>query len=212
MARTPGLRERKQAQVKRELYDSAIALFTEKGFEQTTVEEIAARVNVSRGTFFNYYGRKESVLLYYSEDLQLRVEAAIAARDPGTGPLDPLWEVLHIITETTAANREVVQMIYRHCPLDGGYLPGLTSARMRIFDLTTELVDEAQCTRALRTDMDARTLALYILGTVEFAIIAYMGGLSPMEPLWEGAWRFITGGAGPQPSGVCNPAPLEEGI
>lgn len=44
------------------LYNSSIASFTERGYDETTVEDITERADVARGTFFNYFDRKEDVI------------------------------------------------------------------------------------------------------------------------------------------------------
>jgi AcrR family transcriptional regulator len=58
-----GLRSRKKAKTRLAIEDAALALFDEQGYEATTVEEIAARAEVSTTTFFRYYPTKAEVLL-----------------------------------------------------------------------------------------------------------------------------------------------------
>jgi len=60
-------RERKKDETRRRIFEAAVALFRAKGFEETTVDEITERADVGRGTFFNYFPRKEAVLTYLSE-------------------------------------------------------------------------------------------------------------------------------------------------
>jgi AcrR family transcriptional regulator len=64
----PSRRERKKDETRKRIFDAAISLFREKGFEATTVDEITEKADVGRGTFFNYFHRKDAVLAYLSEE------------------------------------------------------------------------------------------------------------------------------------------------
>ncbi|MBC3842329.1 helix-turn-helix transcriptional regulator [Streptacidiphilus sp. 4-A2] len=59
---TLGRRERNKRRVKERIYSCAMELFTEKGYEHTSVDEIAEAADVARGTFFNHYQRKEDLI------------------------------------------------------------------------------------------------------------------------------------------------------
>ncbi|MFG1999117.1 TetR family transcriptional regulator [Spirillospora sp. NPDC048911] len=78
----PGRRERKKQRTREALIDAAFELFAEKGFDATTVEEIADAVDVSSRTFFRYFASKEEVALTFQEEQQRAVLAALAARPP----------------------------------------------------------------------------------------------------------------------------------
>ena len=56
------LQVRKQQLVRDAIYDAAIELFSVKGFDETTVEEIAQAAGVSRRSFFRYYATKDDLL------------------------------------------------------------------------------------------------------------------------------------------------------
>jgi AcrR family transcriptional regulator len=76
------LRERKRERTRQALVDAAYALFASKGFEATTIAEIAARAEVGTRTFFSYFPTKEDVLFPESD---ARVRVALAAIE-GRGP------------------------------------------------------------------------------------------------------------------------------
>ncbi|OLT28371.1 hypothetical protein BJF79_11120 [Actinomadura sp. CNU-125] len=95
----PGRRERKKQRTREALVDAAFALFAEKGFDSTTVEEIADAVDVSSRTFFRYFASKEDVALTF-QDEQLRAVMTILAERPADEPI------------LTALRRTVVQVAH----------------------------------------------------------------------------------------------------
>lgn len=79
-AAAPGLRQRKRQQTRERLTRVAMALFLDRGFEATTLDDIAAAADVSRRSFFHYFGSKEDVVFAWQEDSIAALIAAIAAR------------------------------------------------------------------------------------------------------------------------------------
>jgi TetR/AcrR family transcriptional regulator, cholesterol catabolism regulator len=64
-----GRRERKKQAVSQRIREAALELFREKGYEAATVEEIAERADVAKGTFFNHFPRKDALLEALAEDV-----------------------------------------------------------------------------------------------------------------------------------------------
>lgn len=58
-----GRRERRKLEVSERIRAAAASLFEEKGYDATTVEEIAERADVAKGTLFNHFPRKDALLL-----------------------------------------------------------------------------------------------------------------------------------------------------
>ncbi|GIP37198.1 hypothetical protein J31TS4_04780 [Paenibacillus sp. J31TS4] len=59
------LRERKKAKAKLAVYQAGIALIGQNGFRSVSVEEICRQAEVSKVTFFNFFPRKEDLLVYF---------------------------------------------------------------------------------------------------------------------------------------------------
>src|SRR6185437_3998046 len=69
------------------LEEAALELFGERGYEQTTVAEIAARAGLTKRTFFRYFADKREVLFWGSQRLEEQMVAAIEAAPAGTTAL-----------------------------------------------------------------------------------------------------------------------------
>ena len=82
---TDDWRARKKAATKQSIQEHALRLFMEKGYDATTVEEIAAAAGVSHMTFFRYFPRKEEVVEY--DEYDPLMEDLIVARPPDEPPL-----------------------------------------------------------------------------------------------------------------------------
>ena len=75
-----GLRERKRQQTRERLTRAAMALFLERGFEATTLDDIAAAADISRRSFFHYFASKEDVVFAWQEESTAALIPAVAAR------------------------------------------------------------------------------------------------------------------------------------
>jgi TetR/AcrR family transcriptional regulator, cholesterol catabolism regulator len=71
-------RERKKEETRHRIFHAAVDLFRERGFEQTTVDDITEKADVAKGTFFNYFPRKEAVLGYLTEGRLGAIEEEVA--------------------------------------------------------------------------------------------------------------------------------------
>jgi len=83
-----GLRERKKQRTRQLLADTARRLFSERGFEQVSIAEIARVAEVSPATVFNYFPSKEDLIYSGLETFEQRLLAAIRERPSGETVLD----------------------------------------------------------------------------------------------------------------------------
>lgn len=91
------LRDRKRARTRQALLDVAAELFERKGYDQTTIADIAEAAEIGTRTFFSYFASKED-LLFPDADVRVRATVeAIAARGPEDGPAEVLLGALYQI-------------------------------------------------------------------------------------------------------------------
>ncbi|QLE70590.1 TetR/AcrR family transcriptional regulator [Streptomyces rectiverticillatus] len=106
-----GRRERNKLKVRSRLYESALKLFTEKGYEQTSVDEIAEAADVARGTFFNHFQRKEDLISAWGEQRRTRLRAGLSASVTGRQEClrVALERCMRILADINEAERDVTR-------------------------------------------------------------------------------------------------------
>jgi AcrR family transcriptional regulator len=83
-----GLRERKRRQTLQRIAEVGLSLFLRKGYEATTLDEIAAAAGISRRTFFYYFKSKDEVLLAYLGGYAVTLKALVLESASAGAPLD----------------------------------------------------------------------------------------------------------------------------
>ena len=85
-----GLRERKKLRTREAIIDAALRLFSERGFEQTTVADIAAAADIAPRTFFGYFPTKEDVVFHDFEETFAGLQRRLSEREPGETAIDAM--------------------------------------------------------------------------------------------------------------------------
>jgi AcrR family transcriptional regulator len=163
-------RARKKAATKHAIQEHALRLFIEKGYDTTTVEEIAAAAGVSHMTFFRYFPRKEEVVEYDEYDPLL--EELVAARPVEEPPLTALHRALRAGLEHILATDREELLIRTRLILRN---PALRSRNLLAQDATRDLLARALARRAglPEPDLAATVQASAALGAIGPAAMAW---------------------------------------
>jgi AcrR family transcriptional regulator len=87
------------------LREAALDLYTERGYEQTTVGDIAERAGLTARTFFRYFADKREVLFARGDELQNVVRSAAVDAPESSPPMTVVAAVLDVIAELVGADR-----------------------------------------------------------------------------------------------------------
>lgn len=87
-----GLRERKKQRTRDAIVAAALRLFEERGFEQTTIADIAEAADIAPRTFFGYFPSKEDVVFWDFEDQLAEFAAALRERPADQTTFDAIRE------------------------------------------------------------------------------------------------------------------------
>jgi AcrR family transcriptional regulator len=80
-------RERKKIEARARILSAAIDLFSRRGLDAVTVDEIAAAADVGKGTIYDYFATKEGIVVAFMADLEARMAPTIASFRPAEQPV-----------------------------------------------------------------------------------------------------------------------------
>jgi len=174
------LRESKKRQTRQAITHAATALFMERGFEETTIAEVAEAAGVAKMTVTNYFPRKEDLFFDMHDEVVLGPARAFADRAAGASALD-------------AVRDDCLRAIALHDPLMGRTDPGFT-----------RVIDRSPVLRArLREIFEQREQALSVV--IAEAVGADIDAFEPryaaarlatvLRLLWEQAQIAVRRGA-----------------
>ena len=158
-------RERKKQEARRRIYQAAVHLFIEKGFDATTVDEIAGRADVAKGTVFNYFPHKTSFLAALADDWTDRVIEALGPvhhwRGSTKGKLERLFRYLADVgAENPAISYLAMLESLRHVSSGPGEKPlGEREEVQRFHELTRGILRRGQARGELRSEVSVEQAA-----------------------------------------------------
>jgi len=170
--------KQKSVATRESILDSATKVFAKTGFYRAKALEIAQKANIAVGTIYNYFKSKDDILIsIFSErigELNRSLREAIRKTD------DP-DEKLAIILDSTISilenDRELAEVVTIELRQSTKFFSSTAiSSVIELLDIITEVVREGQQRGAYRADVDARVVALTMLGILENLIHVWVLG------------------------------------
>lgn len=188
---------------KQYLLDVATRLFAEHGFGQTSVREIVAAANVSKGALYHYFESKDDMLVGIYEPLlemqKERLDAIVASDFP---PAEQLVAAAQDVVVTSLQNLAAMAVFFQSAHLLGpDRRAQVRLERRRYHEQFRGIVERGQAAGTFRTDLSADLVTHMLFGSVHHLFTWYHPGgtLSPEEVAQSiGAYAL---------SGLTPPAP-----
>lgn len=175
-----GRREEKREATRQDILAAAGILFIKKGYDATSVDDIAEAANVAKGTLYYHFKSKDEVLLGlsigYLKRLNDSVDRSIAKGDP---PLDILVETLRSLARDTQAYKDLSRHFFlamfgemKTQPFECPYMSDPAS----LPNIVTKIVKAAQERGDVETTLDAQELGAMISGLAHHAQVTWIVG------------------------------------
>ena len=165
-----GLRQQKKLRIRASIIENAIALFRERGFEATRVQDIARPLELSDATFFNYFATKDAVLTEWLRDC-----VADAVREAAQSRPDRVRSVV----------RGAARLLASRVAPEASFLSGAWHrVRQNAASSPPELVlllAQAQTRGELRGDVPAAQLGDLLVAGLLVALGSWLG-VEPRDP------------------------------
>jgi len=164
-----------------QILDAASSLFKARGYDQTSIDDIAREADIARGTvFYNFESKEDIVFALRFRSVDEAKERALDLLAAGTPALQCIENFLVEVAQWTAKNPELAEVLWRHGPISAKRFlktemmdEKITGAESkRNAELKTlpgppnlvpiELVTSAQSQKSMRSDVPAERLSHYI--------------------------------------------------
>jgi AcrR family transcriptional regulator len=162
-----GLRERKKRATRAALQQAALELVSERGLEHVTTDDIAAAVDVSPRTFFNYFPSKEAAVVGADPERAARLRRALLDRPTDESPLEALRAVW--VTQADAMAGDVEMWRRRLAAVEAN--PALRPALVASFTAAERALAAAVAERT-GTDVEGDPYPMLVAGVAAAAMRA----------------------------------------
>jgi AcrR family transcriptional regulator len=192
-----GRRERKAAETRRTLFRAALKLFSERGFNNVTVEDITEAADVGKGTFFNYFPTKDHVLGVMAEIQMAQIADAVAQAIPGRRSIRGVFAQLsrHLAEEpgrSPALARTLVSSFLASEVVRGLIEDQMVRGRALVADLVEQGQKRGEIAPELKKDSVALQFQQSMMGTILLWSLHGRPSLSiRIEDSFEHFWRAV---------------------
>ena len=168
-------RDRSRDVKEEQILIAALELFGKKGFEKTSVESITRKARIAKGTFYNFFDKKEDVLLHFLDREYGKSEAEIAQkRSSQQAFLDQIELSVSSYIKHIFSDREFTKVLIKE--RIGNIGTGKNKNELRLMEEIFRSIERAKQQREIRLDVDSRRLTEMIFALYTMYVIYWTNG------------------------------------
>jgi AcrR family transcriptional regulator len=208
-ATTPDRRQRRSAEIRGRLFNAALKLFAEKGFAETTVEDITNAADVGKGTFFNHFPSKDHILLAFGEMQVAKLQDAVNAARKVNEPMPHfLRELGSRMTQEPTRNPAIIRALLQAYLSTTQVREAMIDMQNRVHALHTQMMQLGQDRGEIRNDVPASELAQVFRQTIFGTLLIWsLYGDASLHARIEAAFNVLWSGLMPR-AAFTNASPV----
>jgi len=180
-------REKNKITKRKCILDAAIRLFSKKGFEQTSIEELAREAGIGKGTVYSYFQTKKDIVRAFCED---EIEFTRQELTANTNPDTPLKEQLMILFMAEfnhlSRNKEFGRLYLQNRVFPGEHHSDEDLAMQnKYFELLFPIYQTAQDRGELREDLELLHISGHFYALYLLMMSCWFNGMIPTEDIGE---------------------------
>lgn len=167
------LRETRKKELKKQIFLQALQLFHEKGYEQVTVQEITAKCGIGKGTFFNYFAKKEDILLYLGESQIDLLQQSIEKYRHISHPKEQIMLVLNDLLLHFSSNIELMKLASVEIIKSASLAGKESKSIQQLHSNLASMIDSAKQNGTLQSRWETDIIATTIVGVYFHTILSW---------------------------------------
>src|SRR5713226_1359851 len=208
---TTSRRQRRSADIRDRLFHASLQLFAQKGFLETTVEDITEAADDGKGTFFNYFPSKDHILLAFGEMQLGKLEAAIEMARKSGEPMPEFLRALGVrMTQEPTRNPAIIRALLQAFLSTTPVREAMMDLQRRVQALHTEMIQLGQERGEIRNDLPASEIAQVFRQTIFGTLLIWsLHGDATLHSRIEAAFNILWSGLTPRGNSTTPlPVPL----
>ena len=183
-----GIRELKKQETRRAIQDAALKLFTERSFEQTSIEDIAKEAGIGKTTIYGYFSTKDEIFIdFCNDELEQSFARLQALGDQGKPLVEQLVEFFMMKFTFVTKNEEFGRQLLREMVFPNQIKEKARLHDQRYFDILEDLLKKGQAKNEISKKHDIFFLSVHFFSLYLGALAGwYKGYLTSLQEAEQG--------------------------
>lgn len=171
--KTKGKKER----TKEKIFNTALSLFLEQGYDNTTVQEITEKAEVAKGTFFSHFPTKDAILTYLGEQRIEKMQETLSIElSQVQNAKDQILKLFDFLAEVNEENKKITKLISYEIlkKFNSPELNHETENQLELKRIMEHIIVKGQQTGEFKQDFQSNHVADILIGVYFYTLLQWL--------------------------------------